>query len=133
MDLGKPMSHEDKAKTFKWASISGVIMTLFGWAFLFLADDLDILLVPTTFVILSLSILLANHQYDEFHRDMARAGAIGGMMAVLLWTACSPLIADFYGKPLTDLIPAMRDPRFTFFVAATGFFVGFYNKQWRGG
>jgi len=127
------MSHEDKAKTFKWASIAGVVMTLSGWSILFLADERDILLVPTTFVILSLSILLANHQYDEFHRDMARAGAIGGMMAVLFWTACSPLIADFYGKPLTDFIPAAVDPRFTFFVAATGFFVGFYNKQLRAG
>ena len=128
----KEQSHDDKAKVFAWAGFAGAFMTILAWMMIIISADWDILLVPTTFTILSLSILLSRGQYDEFHRAMAYAGAVGGMLTVTFWTAIVPILGDMFGADNPTIAKATAEPRFTFFIAATGFFIGFYWKRVRG-
>lgn len=126
------MSREDRAKVVSWAANMGVVMTLAGWLVLLLTLDKGLLLIPTTFTILALSLIMADKQHDEFHRGMAKSGAIGGMMAVLLWTAFAPVLSNIFGHDNGPLETLTSEHRVTFFIAASGFFIGFFRKRFKG-
>lgn len=126
------MPHEDRARIVSWAANIGLVMTLAGWLVLAFASDKGLLLIPTTFTIVALSVIMADKQSDEFHRGMAKSGAIGGMMAVLLWTAFVPLFSDYFGPQNATLDALTSEHRVTFFIAATGFFFGFFRKRLMG-
>ena len=111
----------------------GAVLVLIAWFIILFGLDYDTLLVPTTFTVLSLSIIISDKTYDEFHRASAYAGAVGGMLAVTAWTAFLPILTDWLGFQSEAFLIAKAEPRVTFFIAATGFFVGFYSKRLQGG
>ncbi|AWW74716.1 hypothetical protein CD351_09805 [Erythrobacter sp. KY5] len=128
----KQMSHEDKANVLNWAAMTGVIMTVLGWALIGLSEDGETPIVTTSFIIVSLSIILSDKQYDEFQRGLAYAGAVGGMLAVTLWTAFIPIIADMADRFEFSMWEATSDKRFTFYIAASGFYIGYLFNRKRG-
>ncbi|MEM7700637.1 MAG: hypothetical protein AAF251_01735 [Pseudomonadota bacterium] len=126
------MSHEDKAKIVAWSAGVGAFVVLIAWGIILFGADYDTLLIPTTVTIISLSLIMSDKTYDEFHRSCAYAGAIGGMLTVTGWTAFLPIMTDWLGFHSEAFLNAKAEPRVTFFIAATGFYVGFYWKRLRG-
>lgn len=133
MYFQQPMSHEDKAKLVTWSAGVGTFLVLIAWSIIVSGLDYDTLLVPTTFTVISLSLIISDKTYDEFHRACAYAGAVGGMLAVTGWTAFLPILTDWLSFQSEAFLNAKAEPRVTFFIAATGFYVGFYWKRLRGG
>ncbi|MEL7318737.1 MAG: hypothetical protein AAFN04_08875 [Pseudomonadota bacterium] len=132
MYFQQPISHEDKARIVAWSAGVGAFLVVVAWGIILSGLDTDSLLVPTSFTILSLSIIVSDKTYDEFHRSCAYAGAIGGMLAIIIWTAFLPILTDWLSFQSEAFLNAKAEPRVTFFIAATGFYVGFYSKRLRG-
>ena len=131
MNEQKISSLEAQTKIANTFAIGGAFMTVMGWAMLWLAEDKDALLVPTSMVIVSMSVLLADRQYDEFYRGLASAGAVYAMVCVVFWTAIMPFLNDHLDPSQGALSQALYNPRFTFYIAATGFFYVWHRRRWR--